>query len=107
MKKAALLVAILSSGLHVSAYAVVPTEKPNEHAQAVEVAPKINLNTANVPILIQSFKGIGKVRAQAIVHYRETNGPFKSVEDLAQVTGLGKQFVSKHLEELQQVFVVK
>ena len=68
---------------------------------------KINLNKADVQTLTQSFKGIGQKRAEAIVSYRETHGGFKSVEELAQVRGLGKQFVTVHLAQLQEVFAVE
>jgi len=69
-----------------------------------QLTNKIHLNKADVTALTKSFKGIGKKRAEAIVSYRETHGSFKSVEDLAQVRGLGKQFVSSHLTQLQAVF---
>ncbi len=66
----------------------------------------INLNKAIVSELTQSFKGIGKKRAQAIVDYRMSHGNFKSVEDLAQVRGFGRSFVTHHLQQLQALFVV-
>ena len=36
-----------------------------------------------------AIPGVGPVRAQAIVDYRAKNGPFKSVDDLEKVTGIG------------------
>ncbi len=71
-----------------------------------QVLLKINLNKATLQELTGSFKGIGKKRAEAIVSYREANGGFKSVEDLAKVRGLGQSFVDSHLAQLQGVFVV-
>ncbi len=68
---------------------------------------KINLNKADAPTLAKSCKGIGKKRAEAIVSYRETHGNFGSIEDLAQVRGIGKSFVKRHLTQLQTVFVVE
>lgn len=68
---------------------------------------KINLNKASLQALTGSFKGIGQKRAEAIVSYREANGGFKSIEDLAQVRGLGKSFVNTHLAQLQEVFSVE
>ncbi|CEK10288.1 ComEA family DNA-binding protein [Legionella hackeliae] len=67
---------------------------------------KINLNTADVGLLSKSVKGIGKKRAEAIVRYREEHHGFKSIEELSQVRGLGKQFVKNHLMQLQEVFTV-
>src|SRR5262245_51556764 len=67
---------------------------------------KIDLNKADVSVLSKSIKGIGKKRAEAIVRYRTEHGRFKSLEELAQVRGLGKQFVNKHLKQLQEKFLI-
>ncbi|MGA9396301.1 MAG: ComEA family DNA-binding protein, partial [Azonexus sp.] len=49
---------------------------------------QININTANVDEL-DSLKGIGPSKAQAIVDYRRKNGSFKSIDDLENVPGIG------------------
>jgi competence protein ComEA len=67
---------------------------------------KIDLNKADANILAKSVKGIGQKRAEAIVNYRKEHGHFKSIEELAQVRGFGKQFVKKHLAQLQEVFSI-
>src|SRR3981189_1751025 len=46
--------------------------------------PKIDINTARV-VQLTAVKGIGKSRAEAIVRYRDKNGPFASVDDLDHV----------------------
>jgi competence protein ComEA len=71
------------------------------------IIKKINLNTADVALLTHSFKGIGKKRAESIVSFREVNGPFKSIQGLAKVRGLGASFVSHQLTQLQDVFSVE
>ena len=88
-------------------------------AQAVKVNPhllassteqkidKINLNKADAETLARSCKGIGKKRAEAIVAYREAHGNFSSVDALAEVRGIGKSFVKRHLTQLQTVFAVE
>lgn len=48
----------------------------------------LNINTATAAQL-ETLDGIGPVLAQRIVDYRETNGPFASVEGLLEVKGLG------------------
>jgi competence protein ComEA len=57
-------------------------------------APAVDLNSANQAQL-ESVKGIGPVKAKAIIEYRTKNGPFKSVDDLEKVTGFGKLSVNK------------
>lgn len=48
----------------------------------------VNINTATKEEL-DSLKGVGPVKAQAIIDYRKKNGPFKSVDDLKNVNGIG------------------
>lgn len=66
----------------------------------------IHLNQADVDTLTQSFKGIGRKRAEAMIAYREANGGFKSIEDLALVKGIGKAFVDRNLQKLQETYSV-
>jgi competence protein ComEA len=49
---------------------------------------QININTATKEQL-DGLKGIGPTKAQAIIDYRTKNGPFKTVDDLEKVTGIG------------------
>lgn len=57
---------------------------------------KVNINTADAATLAEHVKGVGLKKAEAIVQYRKDNGPFKSVEDLAKVTGIGDETVEKN-----------
>ncbi len=59
----------------------------------------VNLNTATKEDL-DSVKGIGPVKAQAIIEYRQKNGHFKSVDDLKNVKGFGEKSVEKMRSEL-------
>ncbi len=70
----------------------------NGQAQAQEQQP-VNINTATAEQL-ETVKGLGKKRAQEIISYREKNGAFKSVDDLAKVKGIGKRFIEKHRSSL-------
>jgi competence protein ComEA len=72
-------------------------------APAMETAPptaaKVNINTADEAALT-SVKGIGKTRAKAIIAYRETNGAFKSVDDLTKVKGIKEKALAKFKEQI-------
>jgi len=65
-------------------------------------AGKINLNKATAAELSQ-LKGIGMKYAERIVAYREKNGPFKNVEDLLNVQGIGP----KTLEKNKDIIIVE
>lgn len=55
--------------------------------EAAETAGKVNINTADIESLM-TLKGIGAVKAEAIIAYREQNGPFKSIEEIMNVRGI-------------------
>lgn len=56
-------------------------------------AGPVNVNAADAATLSAELKGVGLSRAQAIVDWRTAHGPFQSVEDLAQVKGIGARTV--------------
>lgn len=62
-------------------------ERKEQIRQQAEEAGLVNINTADVPQLMQ-LNGIGQSRAEAIVAYREQCGQFKQIEDIQQVTGI-------------------
>jgi competence protein ComEA len=59
----------------------------------------ININTADKETLM-AINGVGEKRAEAIIAYREQNGPFKSVDDLVAVQGIGQAIVDANRERL-------
>ncbi len=63
-------------------------------------AEAININTADKETLMTSIKGVGEKRAEAIIDYREQNGPFKSIDELAEVRGVGASIVEANLDNL-------
>lgn len=63
-------------------------------------AEMVNINTADKESLMMSIKGVGETRAEAIIAYREQNGAFKSVEELAEVRGIGTSIVEKNMDNL-------
>jgi competence protein ComEA len=69
------------------------------HAQQAEPAPlvqMVNINKADAASLAAALNGVGASRAEEIVRYREAFGPFKSVEELADVKGIGPSTLEKN-----------
>ena len=64
---------------------------------------KIDINTATVDQL-SSLHRIGNAIAQRIMKYREENGPFKEIEDIMKVRGIGKKTFEriKHLITVEE-----
>ncbi len=56
----------------------------------------ININTANSDSLVEDLVGVGPQKAMAIVRYRQQNGPFEQVDDLAFVDGIGAKTVEQN-----------
>lgn len=71
-------------------------------SMAVFAGP-VDINSADANTLAVELKGIGASRAEAIVAYRESNGPFRQVEDLLKVKGVGE----KTLEMNRALLLIK
>lgn len=92
----------LASPLYDGQKVVIPEKKVapdaafNSLASTLEVEPqkesssRININIASASELV-ALPGIGEVLANRIVEYRTQNGPFRSLEDLKQVRGIGEK----------------
>ena len=61
---------------------------------------KVNLNTASKEELL-TLNGIGDVRAQAILKYREEHGEFRSIEELMEVEGIKKGTFQKLKDQIK------
>ncbi len=59
----------------------------------------IDINKADKKELM-SIKGVGEVKADAILEYRKKSGCFSSVEDIKNVKGLGDKFVESNKANL-------
>lgn len=85
----------LTDGMHIH----VPRkgERPTQESLAILAPTVVRPRTPGFPIDVNraseadltALRGIGPALARRIVAYREANGPFRSVEELAQVKGIG------------------
>lgn len=64
------------------------------------ISALVNINTADEETLAAELKGIGLKRAKAIVAYRNEHGPFKSIDDLANVKGISKRIVDQNRDKI-------
>ena len=53
-------------------------------------AGPVDINSASAQQIAAELKGVGEVKAQAIVDYRMSLGPFKSADELVRVNGIGE-----------------
>ena len=67
----------------------------------VAVAPSVNLNSADAATLARDLIGVGPAKAKAIVDYRMKNGPFRSIDDLALVKGIGQRLIERNRARLR------
>ena len=80
----------MSSDKHTSSN--LPTNEPSK---------QLNINTATVDELTL-LPGIGEVLAERIVAYRIAHGPYTSIEELTNVTGIG----SKTLDSIREYITI-
>ncbi len=63
---------------------------------AVAESAPVNINTASAEQLAEALNGVGQARAEAIVAYREENGPFTHIDELVNVRGIGLATVDRN-----------
>ena len=91
---ASLLIGLMFLGGPILAFA-----KEAQPQAGTLVLPKVSINKGSLDEL-QIVRGIGPVLAERIVEQRNAQGPFKSVEDVAQVKGIGKAKYERMKEQL-------
>lgn len=66
---------------------------------SVKISGKVSINTATKEGLM-TLTGIGDSKAEDIIKYREENGPFKTIEDIKNVSGIGDSLFAKIKENI-------
>ena len=77
---------------------VIETEQSKTQLDS-STSTKVNINTATLEQL-QQLKGIGPSKARAIIEEREKGGPFKTIEDIKRVKGIGDKTFQSIKESL-------
>lgn len=67
---------------------------------AALASDKVNINTADAATLAAGLTGVGMTKAEAIVAYRDQNGPFRSADQLVEVRGIGLATVEKNRDKI-------
>lgn len=87
--------------VYVPALGEVPQQASSLPGRVSSSTSKININTADAQQL-ESLPGIGPVFAQRIIDYRTSQGRFSNIEDIKNVSGIGK----KRFEQLKDLITV-
>lgn len=100
MKLFSLLSILLStlafSTMSLADSSTVETTKQDSVKQEQKQIIQVNINTATAEELTKILTGIGKSKAIKIVEYREKYGPFVSIEQLKEVSGIGQATLDKN-----------
>ena len=56
----------------------------------------VDINSADADTLASVLDGVGVVKAEAIIRYREMHGGFATIEELANVSGIGMSTVDRN-----------
>ena len=67
--------------------------------QVQAVSGKVNLNTAAREELM-TLRGIGEAKAEAIIRYREEQGPFRTIEEVMNISGIKEAAFEKIKDDI-------
>ncbi|WP_435929303.1 ComEA family DNA-binding protein [Dryocola sp. BD613] len=118
IKAFCLTLTLIGAGVYSPAHAVPATAKTAATAQIATTAESsaakastskaadqkttnvsdgvVSINTASAEEIAQVINGVGLKKAQAIVSYREEYGPFKELDQLQEVPGIGSALVERN-----------
>ena len=66
----------------------------------LQAAP-VNVNQATAEEIANNLSGIGAMKAQAIVQWRNANGPFSSADQLTEIKGIGPKTVETNRQDIK------
>jgi len=65
--------------------------------------PPVDINTATAEQIAEALSGVSETKAKRIVSFRDQHGPFKSVDDLVKVKGIGEKTVEKNRARIKPI----
>jgi competence protein ComEA len=65
-------------------------------ASVAAYAAPLDINTASAEQIAEAMVGVGESKADAIIAFRKQHGPFKTVDDLVMVKGIGEKTLEKN-----------
>ena len=68
---------------------------------SAQTGQPVNINTADAQAIADNLNGIGIRKAEAIIDYRTEHGPFKTLEDLKGVKGIGDATIANNEKLIQ------
>ncbi|KEY60548.1 ComEA family DNA-binding protein [Serratia sp. DD3] len=90
-----------ASGQPASASVATTPKSTSGTTAPVEEELKVSINQADAEELARALNGVGLKKAEAIIRYREQNGPFTQVEQLQEVPGIGPSLVERNRNRLK------
>ena len=93
--------ALLSLFYSQFAFVVFAQEQDSQTTAMLAQEALIDLNSADAQTLAAALSGVGLVKAQEIIRYRETYGDFVAIEELAEVKGIGQTILERNRHRLQ------
>lgn len=92
----------LSLCVSIAGFSVAFANESESVSESSEMAFEVvNINSADANTLAQTLTGVGVKRAQQIVAWRETHGPFTAVEQLLNIKGIGEATLAKNKSRIQ------
>ena len=79
----------------------IAAEPMESDVKAEQFILYVNINTDSLETLVDLLNGVGTKKAQAIIDYRELNGPFQKAEDLINVKGIGAKILERNLNAIK------
>lgn len=99
-KKIAVVLLSCMASLPIAVSAAESAKAPSVAVETQTEVSAVNINTADLDVLQSELVGVGKVKAQAIIDHRNTNGPFASVDELLEVKGIGAAILEKNRDRM-------